>query len=227
MHDSIPYFTAREGERDTSDRALKLLKSFVGTVQLAYADETPEDRSDQGVLLARMSQCLDEASQPTGDPVWKHVNYARQRECMTGMLCHYCKGEPSRTDQGILFLDVMVRDRRRAAKPAFPEGFITFQPPLCLPHAQEARDRCTYAQKAGGFTAMRVRDPRLYGAVGAPYQIGAGGSLQPAKARMEIAFNHPQRAMFLATSYSVIMRGATVVDLDHELAAAGQVHHTS
>lgn len=229
MHDSVPYITLREGERDISDEAL-VLRYSPGSLSLgvppaaalAYPDERAKDRDHEGILYARVTESLDAAGWPVGKPDWARVHPARQRECMGEMLCHYCKGQPSRTETGILFLDVAVEEQR--AKPQWPEGSFTYQPPLCLPHAKKALDLCKHGHRHGGFTALRVLKPRWHGVLGTPYQDSAGRPkatrTRTDRATDVIPFNHPHRRLVLGTQYALALHDVTVVDLDAELAAA-------
>jgi hypothetical protein len=230
MPDSVPYITLRKGEQDISDQALILgyrpgsaSLGITPAAALRYSDERPEDRDHEGILYARVTQRLNAAGWPVGQPIWPKVHPARQRECMGEMLCHYCKGEPSHTEAGTLFLD--VAGEQAQAKPRWPEGSFTYQPPLCLPHAKEAVDRCGYGRRVGGFTALRVREPRWHGVLGTPYQDSAG---RPRATRTRadrdtdvIPFAHPHRRLFLGTQYAIALHDVTVVDLAAELAAAG------
>ncbi|MEC3997202.1 hypothetical protein VSR01_28350 [Actinacidiphila sp. DG2A-62] len=183
---SIPYITSREGEADLTDRALTLRAIATPAApglpaqELAYIDERPQDRDRHGLLLPRVEQNLDAHGWPTGRPLWSTVHPGRQRECMTGMLCHYCTGRPSVTEQGVLFLDVAPAEARLRRN--WPQGIVTFQPPLCLPHARAARDRCSYGRRVGGFTAFRAGAPQITGALGEPYKITHSGRPAPARA---------------------------------------------
>jgi hypothetical protein len=226
---SIPYITLRDGEHDVTERALTLRRfggsaslGIPATARIGYTDETPDDRDHHGVLYDRVTQNLDAAGWPTGKPDWAHVHPARQRECISEMLCHYCKGDPSQTKAGFLFLDVATETDQ--AKTRWPEGFVTYQPPLCLPHAKKAMDLCKYGHRQGGFTALRVRQPRLHGVLGTPYQISAGRPKPTrdltGKVTCTIPFTHPDRRFFLGSQYAVAMHDVTVIDLDQELAAA-------
>ncbi|WP_433892726.1 hypothetical protein [Streptomyces sp. CA-111067] len=229
MADSAPYITLRKGEEDISDEAL-VLRYRPGSASLGvppaaalrYPDERPEDRDHEGILYARVTQSLNAAGRPVGQPIWPKVHPSRQRECMGEMLCHYCKGEPSHTAAGTLFLDVVGPEQR--AKPDWPEGSFTFQPPLCLPHAKKAVDDCGHGHRHGGFTGLRVLEPRWHGVLGTPYQDSAG---RPKATRTGagrntevIPFNHPHKRLFLGTQYALALHDVTVVDLAAEFAAA-------
>jgi hypothetical protein len=229
MTDSIPYITIRDGERDHTEQALTLRMfggsaslGVPGTAGLGYTGEKPEDRDHHGILYTRVTQNLDKDGWPIGKPHWANVHPARQRECMEELLCHYCKGTPSQTEAGFLFLD--VAEEADQAKPRWPEGFVTYQPPLCLPHAKKARDLCKHGHRHG-FTALRVRQPRLEGVLGVPYQITAEG-VAPARipgvgGMVRITFAHPDRRLFLGNQFALTMHDVTVINLDEELAAAG------
>jgi len=234
MPDLIPYITLRDGEQDTSDAALTV--QLLGGApalgipprhKLTYLDEAAEDRDPHGILLSRHTQNpLDAGGQPTGKPFWKAVNAARQRECMAALLCHVCKGEASTTDSGLLFLD--IADDEARAKPRWPQGWSTTQPPLCLPHAKAAADQCPHGKRNNGFTALRVGRPRLVGILGTLYRpspIHPAG-ITPVKTNgaeemVSLPFNHPHIPMLLGVQYQVALHDVTEVDLNEELAAAG------
>ncbi|SFF75209.1 hypothetical protein SAMN05216251_12754 [Actinacidiphila alni] len=217
----IPYITLRDGERDVSDRDLALRPGPRG-LRLAYDDETDADRGLHGVLLTRDTQNRGPDGWPTGKPQWKHNHAARQRQCMRELLCHYCTGQPSRTERGTLFLDVAGPASR--AKPRWPEGTITSQPPLCLEHAAEAADRCRHGARHGGFTALRALEARPFGVHGTVYQVtGLLGvtavDLPKPLQHVPVPYTRQARFMTLAAQYAVQLHGVTEVDLNHELAA--------
>lgn len=229
MPDSIPYITLRDGELDVSNRDLVLRHrggsaslGIPATTELAYADERAEDRDWHGILYNRVNQHLDAGGWPVGRPDWAHVHPARQRECMSEMLCHYCKGQPSWTDAGFLFLDIAGQQNHGAS--SWPEAGVTYQPPLCLPHAKKAVDLCKHGHRNGGFTAMRARRPRWHGVLGTPYQESAGRpkAVRTSKAKDIdlIPFDHPQHRMFLGAQLALVLHDVTLVDLDAELTAA-------
>ncbi|WP_328914781.1 MULTISPECIES: hypothetical protein [unclassified Streptomyces] len=135
------------------------------------------------------------------------------------MLCHVCKDQPSRTETGILFIDVPSTQGHPEAKQL--EGLRTFQPPVCLPHAKTAIDLCPHLHR-NAFVAMRVAAPRVAGMLGTPYTI-SGFTITPAHTTPKqaiIPFNHPQRHYFLGAQYAIELNQITVIDLEDELAKA-------
>ncbi|WP_328912499.1 MULTISPECIES: hypothetical protein [unclassified Streptomyces] len=219
----VPFITLRENEHDVSDRSLAL-RPFRNGLGLCYADERDEDRDPSGILYARVTQNRNQTGWPAGKPHWKQVHPTRQRECATHMLCHVCKEQPSRTEQGTLFIDVLGPKAR--PKAARLEGLRTFQPPVCLRHAKTAIDLCPHL-KRNTYVAMRVAAPRLAGMLGTPYTI-TGLTITPAHTpggtAMKptiIPFNHPQRHYFLGAQYAIELNQITVIDLEDELADLG------
>jgi hypothetical protein len=225
--DLIPYITLREGEADTSAAALTLQpigeQPALGVPpepKLTYLDETTADRGHAGVLLSRCTQNLDSRGKPTGTPLWEAVHPVRQRECIVDMLCHVCKADASDTDSGLLFL---VTDEDDRARPGWPEGWSTAQPPLCLPHAKTTLDLCP-----GRVTALRVARPLLGGIVGTLYRSSPAspGGITPVTTHdvaglVDLHFSHPDTPMLLGMYYRLTLCDVTVIDLLQELADAG------
>jgi hypothetical protein len=217
----VPYITLRAGERDVSDRDLALRPGARG-LHLAYDDETDADRGLHGVLLARVTEKRDADGWPTGKPKWTQNHPARQRACMQHLLCHYCTGQPSRTEQGVLFLDVATPADR--ARRGWPDGMLTAQPPLCLEHAADAVARCGHGARHGGFTALRALEARPFGVLGTVYQVTGllgvtAADLPAALQNAPVPYKRQTRFMTLASQYAVQLHGVTEVDLDTELAA--------
>lgn len=99
----VPYITAREGEEPESYLALRASFDGAGRSALGYWDESREDRDPQGVLWGRCSQSIGVDGLPSGQPQWRLIHPARQRETMTLLNCQIC-ARPTRTPEGYPFL---------------------------------------------------------------------------------------------------------------------------
>ncbi|TXC99258.1 hypothetical protein FS847_06450 [Streptomyces sp. ISID311] len=215
----VPYITARRGEDPESAAMLGLRPGGGG---LCYLDESPRDRDDQGVLWARCSQNLEDGW-PAGSPRWGDVHPSRQRETMRGLRCQVCVVRPaSRTASGYLFLATRPDG---SVKPNWPEGALTWQPPLCLDCAVVAVEQCGRLVRDGAVV-LRARVPRLYGVIGTLYTTGPDLRPVPVKVSDEDE-DRPLpykdrllRPWFLASQLVRELRGVTVVDLEQEVAAA-------
>jgi hypothetical protein len=215
----VPYITARRGEEPESTAMLGFRPGGGG---LCYLDEGPGDRDDQGVLWARCSQSREDGW-PVGSPRWSMVHPSRQRETMQELRCQVCVVQPaSRTASGYLFLATRPTD---SPAPDWPEGVLTWQPPLCLDCAAIAVEQCPHLSRAGAV-ALRVRVPRLYGVVGTLYTTGANLRPVPVVVSDEAKDtplpykDHLLRPWFLASQLVRELRGVSVVDLEREIATA-------
>lgn len=76
--------------------------------------------------------------------------------------------------------------------------------------------------------ALRARAPRWFGVLGTPYQRWADGTrvrrapTPDGPGELLLAFGDPQLATVLARQLAVVLHDVTQVDLDTELATAGQ-----
>lgn len=69
-----------------------------GRARLGYWDETRQDRDVNGVLWSRVSQSIGDDGLPAGEPKWRLVHRARQRETMLHLRCQVC-GANARTSE--------------------------------------------------------------------------------------------------------------------------------
>lgn len=69
-----------------------------GRARLGYWDETRQDRDVNGVLWSRVSQSIGDDGLPAGEPKWRLVHRARQRETMLHLWCQVC-GANARTSE--------------------------------------------------------------------------------------------------------------------------------
>lgn len=202
----VPYITGREGERPDLLASLRGTQGADGRFQLAYRDETPDDRDLRGVLWGRCSQNIGTDNLPTGRPRWRMVHPSRQRECMEQLRCQVC-AQPARTKEGCLFLagpgevhadDAVVR---------------TAQPPVCAAHARIAAEQCPHLD--GRPTVFLAQSAPLYGVLGTSYQYtGSGLQALPAAGRDALPYGHPGLRWYLASQLIRRLRAYTVIDLD-------------
>jgi hypothetical protein len=220
----IPFISLREGEQDLSRQSL-VVRPYGAGLRLAYSDESPDDRDHHGLLYVRMSQSLDAAGWPTGQPEREGVHSGRQRECMGEFFCHVCKRDVGEFTNllGVLFVEVVGPPDR--TKPGWPEGHVTCQPPVCPAHAGNSVGLGPHVKRAD-VVAMRVRTQHWHGLLGTPYQPGpddAGPQPAPTpdgSGETVIAFDDPRRHLFLGSRLAISLHDVTVVDLDREIAAA-------
>ncbi|MFI0155788.1 hypothetical protein [Streptomyces lydicus] len=223
--DVIPYITSRRGEEIDVSAMLAIRPGGVG---LCYRDEVPRDRDRQGVLWSRCTQRLNSEGRPEGSPRWASVHPSRQRETMAALHCQKCVQSASRTGLGFLFLQSPPAEGK--ARPGWPEGIRTTEPPLCLPHAQDAVEQCGRLLR-DGWVALRARVPRLYGVIGTLFRCGPDGAPVPVEVPEEVASqplsyrtDHLLRPWFLASQLVRELQDVTVIDLESEIALA-RLHH--
>ncbi|MEU6482585.1 hypothetical protein [Streptomyces sp. NPDC046887] len=203
---TIPYITAREGEE--ADYLLNL-RVGIGPdrrPQLGYVNEEPPDRDPRGVLWARYSMSLDVGGRPTGTPRWRLVHPLRQRTTMALLRCQVCTAPVKRGD-GVLFVET-ADDRDGCTGPV-----RTAQPPVCLPHARMAVQRCPRLRSKGHVALLATRYP-LYGVIGTPYQCTSDGIRPLAGTDTPLPYNHPLIGWFLASQLVRELRDYEVVNLD-------------
>jgi hypothetical protein len=193
---------------------LGLLRDRAGMpTGIRYEQELPADRDDCGVLWAHARQSLVRG-RPAGRPRFGQVHPFRQREAMSRLRCNVCMGQPSRNELGYLFLEAHPQDPI--------EGRLTIQPPLCLPHALDGIERCSFLRN-GGYVLLRSRVPRLHGVVGCFYRPGADGveavpSTRNPNEDIPVAYaRHELTPWLLASQMVRRLTKVTVVSLDDEL----------
>jgi hypothetical protein len=102
----------------------------------------------------------------------------------------------------------------------WPNSEFTLHPPICLPCAAAALQYCPYVPTA---QAVRVRKPRLWGVFGTGYHPGPNGVLRPLRKGVQCPYaNGRDRRWVVAQQAVVELNRCTVVDIEDELAAAGQ-----
>lgn len=175
--------------------------------RLVYRDEAPGDRDARGVLWGRVGHAPGQ-----GRPHYSEMHPARQRAAMLGRLCQVCAGPASRTRAGWLFLAHQEDD----TPPGWPDGFLSVQPPLCLPCAGQAVRECP--SLAGRALALRVRKPVPFGVYGNVYLPGPA-ELEEVGAGHTLRYGDPATRWMVASQLVMELRRCTVVDLTAELAA--------
>ncbi|QNP70219.1 hypothetical protein IAG44_12675 [Streptomyces roseirectus] len=175
-----------------------------GRPRLAYRTELPGDRDLQDVLWARCPQRRGPDGLPTGDPQWRDVHPARQRECMQRLLCQVC-AQPARTPKGFVFLIAPGE-----LKPG-ETTLLTAQPPVCRRHTRTAAALCPYLREDP--TVLLVPAPRLHGVVGALYEP-AGPRIRPAPVDLgSLPYGHPFLRWYLASQMVRRLHSFEVIEL--------------
>jgi hypothetical protein len=149
----VPYIASWTGERMRTDRKLVYRTWGAG---IAYADETPADRDEYGVLWLS-----DTGDLGTGRPCFKEQHPLRQRHAMANLLCQVCAGPANRTEQGTLWL--------LPAESGLPRRTVTRYPPICLSCARISVAVCPALRS--GFVLVCARS-RVRGVTGLLYVPG-------------------------------------------------------
>lgn len=209
----VPYITAHEGEEADSLLSLRATFDAAGVARLGYWDETREDRDVRGVLWARVSQSIGDDGLPTGEPKWRMVHPAQQRETMLKLRCQVCVDD-ARTPYGILFLE-----SKKEGVPTSSTTVRSAQPSVCLRHARVAAKRCPYLAEHGQV-ALLARSAPLYGVIGTPHVYSDNGLQVLAGNDVPVPYGDPALRSFLAFQLVCTLRSFTVVDLDDLVPAA-------
>ncbi|WP_369228787.1 hypothetical protein AB5J56_00190 [Streptomyces sp. R21] len=208
----VPYITAREGEEADSFLSLRAAFDRTGAARLGYWDETREDRDVRSVLWSRVSQSIGDDGLPAGEPKWRLVHPARQRETMLKLRCQVCVGD-ARTPDGILFLE-----SKKDGVPTSSTTVRTAQPPVCRRHAHMAAKRCPYLAEHGSVALLAQSAP-LYGVIGTPHAYSGNGVQVLAGNDVPVPYGDPALRWFLASQLVRTLRAFTVMDLDDLLPA--------
>ncbi|MET9669637.1 hypothetical protein ABZY19_30450 [Streptomyces sp. NPDC006475] len=203
----VPYITAREGEEADSFLSLRATFDATGRSRLGYWDEGRDDRDVRGVLWSRVSQSIGDNGLPTGEPKWRLVHPARQRETMLQLRCQVCV-DNARTPDGVLFLE-----SKKDGAPTASTTVWTAQPPVCRRHAHVAAKQCPYLAEHGSV-ALLVQSAPLYGVIGTPHEYTGNGVHVLAGDDIPVPYGDPTLRWFLASQLVRTLRAFTVVDLD-------------
>jgi hypothetical protein len=155
----VPYIASWTGERMRTDREL-VYRAWGGGI--GYADETPADRDEYGVLWLSNTGDLG-----TGRPLFKDQHPLRQRHAMADLLCQVCAQPADHTEQGTLWLLPAVPERLAA-----PQREVTAFPPICPPCARISVAMCPALRS--GFVLVRARS-QVHGVTGLLYAPGKNG----------------------------------------------------
>ncbi|BBA96888.1 hypothetical protein RVR_2391 [Actinacidiphila reveromycinica] len=217
---AVPYIVMRDGEEPVPETMISIRYGRGGKpVGLCYRDEMTGDRDDRGVLWARTSQNRSLDNRLVGKPYFAKMHPARQRETMSMLRCQVCHAPASRTEHGYLFV------ARKPAPGTEVEGMLTGQPPVCLPHAVAAIERCSFLAEQG-YVLLRSRVPRLYGVLAATYGIRDDHALAPLPTPIgpngedaPVPYTRRDVTPWLLASQLVRrLTDVTTVDIDRELA---------
>ncbi|MGA5489545.1 hypothetical protein ACPCK1_17535 [Streptomyces pseudogriseolus] len=200
--DVVPFIAAWSGEQQL-DRTVV----YSGHGGIAYADETPEDRDQYGVLWNGRAM-----ARGTGRPLYGNVHPMRQRMAMQHLLCQVC-GDPAGRDRlGVLWL---IEDNRHDWK-GWPNDLLTTHPPVCLPCAGKAVEMCPHL--VDSYVAVRVRESDVCAVYGRMWSSSALGRPVKAGNADVVAFGTLAARWVLAGQLVRSLNGCTFVDLQRELA---------
>lgn len=175
---------------------------------IAYADETPDDRDQHGVLWNGRA-----VRRRTGRPEYGSVHPARQRVAMQHLLCQVCGNAAEQDARGVLWL---IEDNR-ADWSGWPEGLLTTHPPVCLPCAVEAAQSCPHLIERS--IAVRVRGSEVCAVHGRLWLPSAFGVPVRGASKGVVTYGTPAARWVLAGQLVRSLHDCTVVDLQAELGA--------
>lgn len=142
----VPWVARWSGERPAASAAFvrETLQSPDGSLsfRITYADETPADRDQFGILWYRA------AAQRLGHPEFSQVHPHRQRDAMDRPRCQVCS-KRLRIEDAVWML---------AGTEVDPEGTgqaMTGQPPLCTPCVELSTTYCPHL-RSGARAAYRA-----------------------------------------------------------------------
>jgi hypothetical protein len=199
----VPFIATWSGERPFQRTVV-----YSGQGGIAYADETPDDRDQHGVLWIGRAP-----GRGVGRPQYGDVHPDRQRSAMQYLLCQVCGQPADRDDRGVLWV---VEDHRGDWE-GWPEGLLTTHPPLCLPCAGAAVKMCPHLGN-GRIVALRVAESEACAVYGRIWSSSAFGRPVRTGVADVIAFGTPAVRWVLAGQLVRSLHGCTPVDLQHELA---------
>ncbi|WP_395371438.1 hypothetical protein OHU45_25700 [Streptomyces tubercidicus] len=168
---------------------------------LFYFNEAPGDRDQFGALWARQSQRIGQ-----GTAELAGIHPRRQRRAMEELLCQVCGLPADVSDLGVLWMEPIT--------PGDPRSGFTTHPPVCVPCAVQARERCPRIRRTG-VHVVRVADPRPNGVFGVFYYPRLAGGLV-AEEPMDKRYDDGEVRWVLAHQMVMRLSGVTPVDLDDE-----------
>ncbi|MFI1607871.1 hypothetical protein ACH4YN_38155 [Streptomyces griseofuscus] len=198
----VPFVAAWSGEAPQRRRVI-----YGARGGIAFADETPEDRDQHGVLWNGRAH-----RRGTGRPEYGDVHPGRQRVAMEHRLCQVCGSAADHDARGTLWL---IEDHRGDWR-KWPEGLLTTHPPLCLPCAGKAVRMCPHL--IGGSLAVRVRESEVCAVYGRVWSSSAFGYPVRTANKEVVTYGTAAARWVLAGQLVRSLHGCTVVDLERELA---------
>lgn len=200
--DVVPFIAAWSDEQPHRRKVV-----YSGRGGIAFADETPEDRDQFGVLWNGRA-----VARGAGRPEYGNVHPVRQRVAMEHRLCQVCGRSADRDRRGVLWL---IEDRRGDWK-GWPNDLLTTHPPVCLPCAGKAVRMCPHL--VGNSVAVRVRESDVCGVYGRVWSSSAFGHPVPTSVKDVVSYGTTAARWVLAGQLVRALSGCTLVSLD-ELAA--------
>lgn len=200
--DIVPFVSAWSGEQQLAREVI-----YSGQGGIAYADETPEDRDQHGVLWN--SRALAHGN---GRPEYGDIHPERQRIAMQHLLCQVCGRAADRDRRGVLW----VVEDHRGEWDGWPEGLMTTHPPLCVPCARKAVELCPHLVDSS--IAVRVADSDACAVYGRIWSSSAFGRPVRTAVKEVVAFGSPAARWVLAGQLVRSLHGCTFVDLRYEIA---------
>jgi hypothetical protein len=185
----VPYISSWSGEDvDLPD----LVRSGL---RIEYANETPIDRDERGVLWARRASLIG-----AGRPLFVKMHPVRQRLAMRRMLCQICARPADRTDEGYLWL--------LPEQPSYEPGWLDYAPvttpPVCVECAWLSVRMCPALRT--GYVAVRAHS-RICGV--------SGVYLGPANDDNEFFYyGQPSIRWVIALHQARLLHGYRFVDLE-------------
>jgi hypothetical protein len=200
--DVVPFIAAWSGEQQLAREVV-----YSGQGGIGYADETPEDRDQHGVLWNGRA-----LAQGTGRPAYGDVHPQRQRIAMQHLLCQVCGRAADQNDDGVLWL---VEDHRDDWT-GWPDGLMTTHPPLCVPCARKAVEQCPHLIDSS--VAVRVTGSEPCAVYGRVWSSSAFGRPVRTGVKDVVPFGSTAARWVLAGQLVRSLHGCTFVDLQRELA---------
>ncbi|MFF8903217.1 hypothetical protein ACF082_37805 [Streptomyces lydicus] len=190
---------------------------------IAFTDELPTDRGRHGELLSRGRRPAPPGQR--GEPQYGSVLLTRQRRATRPekLLCQVLGGPADNDERGWLWL---LPDTSKGKYEGWPEREVTVHPPVSLAGMARALKDCP--EMASHHTAVRVREPRLHGAVGALCRRNVAQPASPypvvVQKKAVVRYDdHEKLPWVLASQTALYLTGCTIVGIHAELAAAGKL----
>lgn len=200
--DVVPFIATWSGEP-----RLPRTVVYSGRGGVAFADETPEDRDQYGVLWDSRT-----VAHGTGRPEYGAVHPDRQRLAMQHFLCQVCGRSADRDRRGVLWL----LEDDRADWDGWPNDLLTTHPPICLPCAGKAVEMCPHLIDSS--VAVRVLASEVCAVYGRVWSSSAFGFPVRTGNVDVVAYGTAAARWVIAGQLVRSLHGCTLVDLERELA---------